>query len=53
VEHKQPPTSTPEDTDLFGPAAYIEHKPECPAGGAYALKAVEEKCTCNLVQHVP
>jgi prepilin-type N-terminal cleavage/methylation domain-containing protein len=53
VEHKQPPTATPADGDLFGQAAYIEHKPDCPAGGAYDLKTVEEKCTCSVVQHSP
>jgi prepilin-type N-terminal cleavage/methylation domain-containing protein len=53
MEHKQPFTATPSDTDLFGPTAYIEHKPDCPAGGAYALNAVEEECTCSLVPHGP
>jgi prepilin-type N-terminal cleavage/methylation domain-containing protein len=53
VEHKQPTTATPADADLFGKTAYIEHKPDCPAGGAYDLKAVEEKCTCSVVQHSP
>ena len=53
VEHKQPTTATPSDADLFGQSAYIEHKPDCPAGGGYELKAVAEKCTCSLVQHTP
>jgi len=53
VEHKQPTTATLVDADLFGQTAYIEHKPDCPAGGAYELKAVEEKCTCSVVQHSP
>jgi len=53
VEHKQPATARPVDADLFGQTAYIEHKPDCPAGGAYELKAVEEKCTCSVVQHGP
>jgi len=53
VEHKQPPTATPSDADLFGQTAYIEHKPDCPAGGSYELKAVAEKCTCSLVPHTP
>ena len=53
VEHKQPPTATPSEASLFGQSAYIEHKPDCPAGGAYELKAAEEKCTCSLVQHSP
>jgi len=36
---------------LFGKGRYIEHKPDCPAGGAYAINAVEDKCTCNLPRH--
>jgi len=51
VEHKQPATATPAEADLFGQTAYIEHKPDCPAGGAYELKAVEEKCTCSVTAH--
>ena len=50
---KQPSTAVPGDTDLFGRDGYIEHKPDCPAGGNYALNAVEEKCTCSVPAHVP
>jgi prepilin-type N-terminal cleavage/methylation domain-containing protein len=52
VEHKQPPTATPAEGDLFGQHAYLEHKPDCPTGGAYALRSVEEKCACSLPIHV-
>ena len=52
AEHRRPVTEVPTDADLFGATAYIEHKPDCPAGGAYTLNAVEEKCTCNLAKHV-
>jgi prepilin-type N-terminal cleavage/methylation domain-containing protein len=51
VDRKQPLTATPTDEDLFGKGAYIEHKPGCPAGGAYAINTVEEKCTCNAARH--
>ena len=51
AEKKQPLTAIPNDDDLFGKMAYIPHKPDCPAGGAYALNAVEEKCTCNVPVH--
>lgn len=51
LENKQPPTATPTDADLFGPNAYIEHKPDCPAAGAYSLNAVREKCTCSVAVH--
>lgn len=51
TEKKQPLSAVPNDDDLFGKAAYIPHKPDCPAGGAYALNAVEEKCTCSVPRH--
>jgi len=51
VEHQEPATATPTDTDLFGEEAYIDHKPDCPAGGAYSLNAVREKCTCSVPVH--
>jgi len=53
VEHKQPATATPSEGDLFGQSAYIEHKPDCPAGGAYELKPINEKCTCSVPAHSP
>jgi prepilin-type N-terminal cleavage/methylation domain-containing protein len=52
VEHQQPMTATPADTDLFGDSAYIEHKPDCPAHGVYSLNEVKEKCTCSVTKHV-
>jgi prepilin-type N-terminal cleavage/methylation domain-containing protein len=51
LEHSQPLTATPTDADLFGEGRYIDHKPGCPAGGAYSLNTVAEKCTCSLVPH--
>ena len=51
ADNRRPLTDVPTDTEIFGTAAYIEHKPDCPAGGAYALNAVEEKCTCNIPRH--
>src|SRR6185369_10533637 len=52
AENKQPITAIPSDEDLFRKGAAIAHKPDCPAGGTYALNAVEEKCTCNIPLHV-
>ena len=52
LEHQQPPDALPTDTDLFGEGVYIDHKPGCPAGGAYAVNAVREKCTCTVPVHV-
>lgn len=51
ADKKQPLTATPTDDDLFGKTAHIPHKPDCPAGGAYALNTVEHKCTCNAPVH--
>lgn len=51
LETHQPETATPTDADLFGAKRYIEHKPDCPARGNYALNAVEEKCTCSVADH--
>jgi len=48
----QPLTALPTDQDLFGAKAFIEHKPDCPAGGNYKLKTVEEHCTCDVLKHV-
>jgi prepilin-type N-terminal cleavage/methylation domain-containing protein len=52
LETQQPEDAKPTDDDLFGTKRYIEHKPNCPAHGKYALNAVEEKCTCSVVAHV-
>jgi len=51
LEHQQLPTAAPTDADLFGTTAYIEHKPDCPAGGVYTLNCVREKCTCDVALH--
>jgi prepilin-type N-terminal cleavage/methylation domain-containing protein len=52
LDHRQPPEAVPADQDLFGENSYIEHKPDCPAGGNYSLNAVREKCTCSVPVHV-
>ena len=51
VDHKEPPSAVPGDSDLFGPERYIEHKPDCPARGEYTLGIVAEKCTCSVATH--
>lgn len=51
LETQQPETASPTDEDLFGTNRYIEHKPDCPAHGRYAIKAVHEKCTCSASGH--
>lgn len=52
LETHQPETATPTEDDLFGARRYLEHKPDCPAHGKYALNAVEEKCTCSVPDHM-
>jgi prepilin-type N-terminal cleavage/methylation domain-containing protein len=51
LDAKKPLTAIPDGGDLFGKGAYIDHKPDCPAGGVYALNPVEEKCTCSVARH--
>lgn len=51
LDAKKPPTAVPVDGDLFGRGAYIDHKPDCPAGGSYSLNAVEERCACGVPRH--
>lgn len=51
LENSKPPTATPTDADLFGEGRYIDHKPDCPAGGEYSLNTVAEKCTCSVEKH--
>lgn len=51
MANNQPTDATPTDQDLFGRDALIEHKPNCPAGGSYAINAVQERCTCSVARH--
>ncbi len=51
LAHNQPLTATPTENDLFGRDAFIEHRPNCPAGGAYAINAVQERCVCTEKKH--
>lgn len=53
LDHKKSLDATPADADLFGQNGYIQHKPNCPAGGNYHLNTVEEKCTCSVPKHLP
>jgi prepilin-type N-terminal cleavage/methylation domain-containing protein len=52
LDSRQPTEAVPTDADLFGDGRYIDHKPDCPAGGDYSLNAVREKCTCSVPVHV-
>jgi prepilin-type N-terminal cleavage/methylation domain-containing protein len=51
LANRQPPEATPTERDLFGENALIEHQPNCPAGGVYAINAVHEKCNCSVTEH--
>jgi prepilin-type N-terminal cleavage/methylation domain-containing protein len=48
MEAKKNNTDTPADGDLFGAAAYIRTKPDCPGGGTYTLNAVDTDPACSL-----
>jgi len=50
LENKKNDADVPSDADIF--PAYIEKKPECPAGGTYDLRSVGEKPTCSVPDHV-
>ena len=52
LENKKGDQDVPSDADLFGNDRYIPRKPECPAGGTYDIKAVAEKPTCSVPEHV-
>lgn len=52
LENKQPVTAEPTDADLFGPASYIDHKPDCPASGTYTINPIDKPCTCSVPPHV-
>jgi len=51
LDNKQPSTAEPTDADLFGPTLYIDHKPDCPASGTYALNPIDRPCTCSIPPH--
>ena len=53
LENRKATDAAPSDADLFGPSAYIDHKPGCPAGGAYSLKPAGERCSCSVPTHAP
>jgi hypothetical protein len=44
-------TEVPGDEDLFGPDAYIRDKLQCPVGGTYTLRAVEDVPLCSTPGH--
>jgi len=47
MERNRSNTDTPNDTDLFGPENYLRARPNCPAGGSYALEKVALLPTCS------
>jgi general secretion pathway protein G len=52
LENKKGDQDVPSDADLFGADKVISKKPDCPSGGTYDLKAVAEKPTCSVPEHV-
>ena len=51
LEMKKGDGDVPTDADLFGPDKSISDKPQCPGGGTYDLRAVNEKPTCTAPGH--
>lgn len=51
LDHRKGLGVQPTDDDLFGLAAYLRTKPECPAGGEYDLNKVKESPTCTITGH--
>lgn len=51
LEHKQPRTAIPKDSDLFGEDRnqhYMRSKPVCASGGQYTIGPVGVNATCSL-----
>lgn len=48
LDENKRPDDIPQDSDLFGEDLYLEEKPECPSGGSYEMKTVNEEPTCGL-----
>jgi len=48
LENKKVDADVPADADLFGAAAYIRVKPQCPGGGTYTLGNVATDPSCSL-----
>jgi len=51
LDNKKLNTAIPTDDDLIGPELYIRKKPECPAGGNYEYKQVDQPPTCDKPGH--
>ena len=49
-EHKKIADDAPAHSDLFGEGCYLRRKPECPAGGSYAIGAVGQKFLCSEIR---
>lgn len=52
LENKKGDADVPSDGDIFGSDKTIARKPECPGGGTYDLRAVSERPTCTISDHV-
>jgi prepilin-type N-terminal cleavage/methylation domain-containing protein len=52
LENRKNDADVPGDGDLFGAEKGISRKPECPGAGTYDIRAVAEKPTCTVAEHV-
>ncbi len=46
MDNRQPVTNAPEWDELY--PAYMKDRPECPAGGDYTIRAVNQDPTCSI-----
>ena len=52
LENRKGDNDVPADNDIFGSDKTISKKPDCPGGGTYDIRAVGEKPTCTIPDHV-
>jgi len=48
LDENKGPGDIPMDSELYGEELYLEEKPECPSGGSYEIKNVNEEPVCSL-----
>lgn len=51
LENKKKSGDPVGDDDIFGETKFIKVKPDCPAGGAYDIGAVDAKPDCDAPGH--
>lgn len=52
LENRKSDADVPSDGDIYGPDKTISRKPDCPGGGTYDLRALSEKPSCTIPDHL-